>query len=280
MTELRRRMIQDIQLHGYAERTQESYVDAVRGLAKFHRRSPDRLTDEEIREFFLHLINKKKSAFSTVTIYLCGIKFFYETTLSRKLPVFDLIRPQKRKKLPLVLTQDEAIRILSLVRHPVGRMCLTTIYSCGLRLSEGTHLQVSDVDSSRMLIRVRNGKGGKDRYVPLPERILEHLRAYFRIFRPKLWLFPAKRSESPFPEASLQKMFKAAVRQSGTGKNASVHTLRHSYATHLLENGTDLRVIQSLLGHNSPLTTAVYTHLTRKTMETLYGTVNRLMEPL
>jgi len=277
MTELRSRMIQDMQLHGLAARTRQSYVDAVKGLARFYRRSPDRLSEDEIRSFFIHLINEKGAARSTVTIYLCGIKFFYETTLGRKLPILEIVRPAKRHKLPVVLSTEEVNNLLERVKNPVYRMCLTLIYACGLRLSEGLHLRVGDIDSDRMLVAVRNGKGGKDRYVPLPERTLEQLRAYWMLHRPKTWLFSTKTGQLPLNPTTLQKTFKVVVRQSGIGKNASVHTLRHSYATYLLESGVNLRVIQELLGHKSPHTTAIYTHLTQKTVDQLATVINRLM---
>ena len=280
MTELRRRMIQDMELRGFTPKTQEAYVGAVRGLAGFHRRSPDQLSDEEIREFFLHLINVKNAARSTVTIHLCGIKFFFERTLGKELPVLDLVRPRKRVKRPVVLSIAEVKKLLDLVRHPLCRMALTVIYSCGLRISEGLNLKVADIDGDRMLVRVENGKGGKDRYVPLPERTRELLRGYYVIYRPKTWLFPAKSGDGPYCVTNLQKAFRAVVRHSSIGKHASVHTLRHSYATHLLESGVHLRTIQEILGHKSPQTTAVYTHLTQKTMESLSATVNTLMAEL
>jgi len=258
MSELRKRMIHDMQLRGFAEKTQEAYVGAVKGLAKFYRRSPDQLSEEEVRNFFLHLVNERQASRSTVTIYLCGIKFFYERTLGRKWLTFGLVRPRKRAKLPVILALEQVRHILSLVKNPVARMALRTICSCGLRLSEGIHLQVADIDSKRMVVWVRDGKGGKDRDVPLPEKTLEHLRAYWAVFRPRPWLFPAKSGAAPLSDTSLQKTFKAALRQSGIEKKASIHTLRHSCATGLLEKGVDLRVIQEILGHKSPQTTTVY----------------------
>lgn len=280
MTELRRRMIEDMQLHGLSEKTQRCYADAVGRLARYYHRSPDQLDQEAIRQFFLYLVNDKRVAESTLTIYLCGIKFFYETTLGREWPIFELIRPKRRQKLPVILTPDEVRHLLSLVRNPIARMALTLLYSCGLRLSEGTQLQVTDIDSGRMLVRVRQGKGGHDRYVPLPERTLELLRAYWATYRPRPWLFPAKHRQEPLSNATLQRAFKATLRQSGIAKPVSVHTLRHSYATILLENGVDLRVIQEILGHKSPKTTALYTHLTSKLVDTLAATLNRLMASL
>ncbi len=279
MTELRGRMIEDMQLHGYAEKTQQAYLVAVRGLAKYYRRSPEQLSAEEIRQFFLYLVNDKGVAGGTLNIYLCGIKFFYERTLEREWTIFDLVRPKKRKKLPVVLSVYEVRFLLSLVAQPTQRMALRMIYSCGLRLSEGTHLKVDDIDSARMMVLVR-GKGGKDRYVPLPKRTLELLRDYWLINRPHTYLFPSRRGLDTIPTGTLHRTFKIVVRQSPIRKNASIHTLRHSYATHLLERGLDLRAIQEILGHTSPKTTSLYTHLTQKTIDTIHDTVNRLMADL
>ena len=273
-------MTQDMQLRGFSERTRQSYIEAVKGLAKFYMRSPDQLSEEEVRDFFLHLINERGSARSTITIYLCGIKFFYEKTLGREWPVFNLIRPKKRVKLPVVLALEEVRHLISMVLNPVARMALSMIFSCGLRLSEGLHLRVEDIDGRRMLVGVRDGKGGMDRYVPLPRRTLEHLREYFALYRPRPWLFPAKDGKRPFCQTNLQKTFKTVVRASSIGKDASVHTLRHSYATYLLENGIDIRTIQQILGHKNPQTTAIYTHLTQKTVDRLHATVDAMMAEL
>lgn len=281
MTELRRRMIQDLQLHGYAERTQQSYVAAVILLAKFFNRSPDLLGDDEIRSYFLHLINVKQASRSTVRQYLSGIKFFYETTLSRPLPALDLIKPRKRIALPVVLSVDEVRSILALVRNPKVQMALVLIYACGLRLSEGLHVQTRDIDGERLQLWVRDGKGGKDRCVPLPAATLQRLRDYWKAQRLSgPWLFPASSGNVPVSTSLLQRTFKATLRQSPITKAASIRTLRHSYATHLLEQGVDLRVIQALLGHKSPSTTTIYTHLTQKVMDNLTGSLNHLMDDL
>ena len=276
MTELKKRMIEDMQLHGYAERTRKSYADAVNGLAKHYHCSPDRLDEEDIRRFFLHLIKERKSSPSTVKIYLCGIKFFYEKTLKREWKFFELACPQKVRKLPVVLTSEEVRSILDLIRNPVPRVALTVIYSCGLRLSEGVNLLVGDIDSERMQLKIR-GKGSKERYVPLPEKTLDLLRSYWQLIRPTHWLFPSKKKHGPVSGSMLQRAFKDALGKSGINKAASVHTLRHSYATYLLEEAVDLRVIQELLGHSSPVTTAIYTHLTQKSLNTLNIALNNLL---
>lgn len=281
MTELRRRLIQDLQLHGYAERTQQSYIAAVNLLAKFFNRSPDLLGDEEIRNYFLHLINVKQASRSTVRQYLSGIKFFYETTLDRSMPALDLIKPRKRIMLPVVLSVAEVRTILALVRHPKVQMALVLIYACGLRLSEGQQVRTQDIDGERLQLWVRDGKGGKDRSVPLPAAILHRLRGYWKAQRLSgPWLFPASSGNGPISISLLQRTFKATLRQSPITKAASIRTLRHSYATHLLEQGIDLRVIQSLLGHASPSTTTIYTHLTQKVIDNLTGSLNHLMDDL
>jgi integrase/recombinase XerD len=272
MTPLRQRMIEDLQLRGLSERTQEMYVRAVRQLAEHYQQSPAQMTEEELRDYFLYLKNVKHSSRSASTIALCGIKFFYEHTLKRDWTTLTFVRPPQEHKLPVILSLEEVHTILQCVRLPRYRACLTTIYACGLRLQEGTHLQIPDIDSARMFVHLRCGKGAKDRYVPLPQRTLALLRQYWKTHRNPTWLFPAPgrggigmaTASEPMSRSSVQDAFRAALKQSGVHKHASVHTLRHSYATHLLEAGVNLRLIQAYLGHNSPTTTALYTHLTVK----------------
>ena len=289
MTPLRQRMLEDLQLRGFSARTQECYVAAVRQLAEHYHRSPDQLGEEELRQYFLYLANEKQVARATATIALCGIKFFYEQTLQRQWTTLRFVRPPREKKLPVVLSRDEVRRILGEVRIPVYRACLTTIYACGLRLLEGAHLQVPDVDSGRMLLHI-HGKGKQDRYVPLPDPTLGLLRAHWRTHRSPVWVFPAPTRHGlahalthgggPVTRSSLQSAFRAALRRSGIAKRAHVHTLRHSYATHLLEAGVNLRIIQDNLGHRSARTTQVYTHLTREVKATLTDPLNQLMQGL
>ena len=280
MTELRRRMLEDMQLRGYSKNTQHHYMASVRVLAKYYNRPPDQLSEHDIRNFFLYLIKERRVSQSTIKVYLCGIKFFFERTLKRKWPVFDLIRASKREKLPVVLSTEEVRKILSLVNIIRNRMCLITIYSCGLRISEGTSLKVNDIDSKRMLVRIQMGKGSKDRYVPLPGRTLELLREYWLIKRSRSWLFPAINGLAHISNSAIAICFKKVLWASGISKPASVHTLRHSYATHLLENGVDLQVIQRILGHKSPKTTTIYTHLTQKTIKLLHNSIDNLMSDL
>lgn len=286
MTPLRLRMTQDLQLRGYSERTVEAYVRAVAQLAQFHHTPPDQLTEEQIRQYLLHLATVQRVARGTHTIALCGIKFFYAHTLGRTWTVLDVARPKREHKLPVVLSRAEVWRILDAIRLPVYRVCLTTIYACGLRLLEGARLQVPDVDGDRKVLHL-HGKGGKDRYVPLPDAALDLLRAHWRAHRNPLWLFPTiTRSHvgplhdpavGPISRSSLQSAFARGVKASGVQKRAHVHTLRHSYATHLLEVGVSLRLIQDYLGHTSPKTTAMYTHLTREVRDTALQPLNDLM---
>jgi len=282
MTVLRQKMIEDMQLRGFAERTQEAYLSAVRQLAKHYRKPPDQIDEEELRQYFLFLKNEKHAARNTCTIALCGIKFFFQHTLGRQWKTFDFLRPQKEKKLPVVLSIAEVRSILAHVHRPHYRVCLSTIYACGLRLLEGVHLQVSHIDSQRHLLHVCQGKGGKDRYVPLPPPILRMLRRHWLTHRNPLWLFPSpfQVEKGPMSESGLQRAFSAAVRESRIHKKATVHTLRHSYATHLLEAGLNLRIIQAYLGHASPTTTAIYTHLTQTSDERTAQTINQVLAEL
>jgi len=281
MTALRRRMVEDMQLQGLTQGTQHVYVHSVQALAQYYHQAPDQLTEEQVRQFFLHLINEKHVTEGTLRAYRGGIQFFYTATLQRPMPLFNLVAHKRRRRLPVVLSIEEVQRLLGLVESPAVRMCLTMIYSCGLRAGEGVRLQVRDIDSQRMMVYVRQGKGGKDRYVPLPHRSLALLREYWRWNRPRPWLFPDRRKPAePMCRKHLYYVFKAALRTSGIQKNVNVHTLRHSYATHLLEAKVDLRVIQEMLGHKSPKTTAIYTHLTLKVFEGLRTTLDGLMGSL
>lgn len=288
MTPLRKRMIEDLQLRGLAERTQEMYVRAVQQLAQHSHTSPNLITEEELRQSFLSLKNVKHSSRSASTLALCGITFFFEHTLKREWSTLTFVRAPRENTWPVLLSCEEVHRILGYLRLPRYRVCLTTIDSCGLRLQEGTHLQIPDIDSARMLLHVRRGKGAKDRSVPLPHRTLELLRQYWSSHRHPVWLFPApgrggihlSTATAPMPRSSIQDAFRAALQESGIHTRASVHPVRHSWATSLLEAGVNLRLIQDYVGHNSPSTTALYTHLTRTAETMATEAINRLMEDL
>ncbi len=286
MTPLRQRMTEDMQLAGYSSKTQQAYVGAVRQLFAHFNCNPSQLTEEQLRQYFLYLTNERKVSRPTVTIALCGIKFFFERTLQREWTTLGLVRPRREKKLPVVLSREEVRRILEQVHRPVYRACLKTIYSCGLRLREGSQLRISDIDSGRMALYI-HGKGGKDRYVPLPDRTLQLLREFWKTHRSQPWVFPATSRGAkpgapihPLTDSSLQKAFKRAVDAAGISKRAHIHSLRHSYATHLLEAGVNLRIIQENLGHGSARTTQIYTHLTAEARASMMDPLNELMKDL
>ena len=289
MTPLRQRMLEDMQLRGLSARTQECYVAAVRQFAEHFHTRPDRLTEEQLRQYFLYLANDKKVARATATIALCGLRFFYEQTLKQPWTTLRFVRPRREKKLPVVLSREEVRRILHAVRSPIYRACLTTIYAGGLRLLEGAQLQVTQVDGARLHLHI-HGKGAKDRYVPLAAPTLALLRAHWRTHRSPAWLFlaPPRRgvragtpvTPGPVTRSSLQSAFARARRAAGVPKRASIHTLRHSFATHLLEAGVNLRIIQEILGHSSARTTQIYTHLTQEVRATLTDPLTHLVDGL
>ncbi len=288
MTPLRQRMIEDLQLKGYSDSTQSLYVSAVRQLCDHFNKSPAKITEDDLREYFLYGKNVKKWARSTSTVALCGIKFFYENTIKRPWPTLLFIRPGHEKKLPVVLSRDEVHKLLHSIRLLRYRVCLTAIYSCGLRLSEGTHLKVEDIDSDRGLISVRQSKGNKDRNVPLPQKTLKLLREQWKSHRNKVWIFPSAGhgcknmafATTPISKSGVQSAFRSALKTAGINKKATVHTMRHSWATHLLEAGINLRLIQAYLGHKTPATTSVYTHLTEKAKTVAAKTINEMMDEL
>jgi site-specific recombinase XerD len=288
MTELRKRMIECLQLRGLSERTQEMYVRAVRQLAEHSRKSPDVITEEELRQYFLYIKNVKQYSRSASTIALCGITCFFEYTLHRDWTTRSVVRAPREKKLPVVLSLEEVRRILGCVRRPRDRVCLSTLSSCGLRLQEGTHLQVPHSESSRMRVHVRRGKGGNDRDGPLPHRTLPRLRESWVTQRHPVLIFPApgrggigvSTSTAAMPKSSLQGAFREALTHRSIHTQASVHTLRHSWATHLREAGVNLRLMQASRGHSSPTTTSLSTHLTVTAKARGSQAINRSMSAL
>ena len=254
-----------------SERTQQAYWNCVRQLADHHHKAPEDISPEELRQYFIFLKCEKKVARQTATQAICAIKLFWEKSLRRLWPAeVELVRANPRFKLPVVLAAAEVRAILARVPLLDHRVALITIYSCGLRLGEGLRLQVRDIDSQRMFLHIRDGKGQRDRYVPLPEKTLGYLRQQWKSHRHPTLLFPAKghsgqgapTATEPMCRSTLQRAFRLALKASGVKKDAHIHTLRHSYATHLLEQGENLRQLQVNLGHSSPVITARYAHLT------------------
>ena len=286
MDKCRQRMINDMQLCGYSERTQESYLRAVRQLEDFSLKSPELITEEELREYFLHIKNKRKYAANTMKIAYYGIKFFYKTTLKKSWDTLDLVRAGSEKRLPAVLSVDEARSIIERIRTIQNKTYIMTVYSCGLRLQEALNLQVSDIDSKRMLIHVHRGKGAKDRYVPLPQSTLLMLRKYWRTHRNPVWIFPfrgkggmqAPTSDRPMDRSTVTgALIRTLKDMPFIKKRVSIHTFRHSYATHLLEAGVNIRLIQQYLGHKSLMTMLVYFHVTTFGQADAYRKINSIM---
>jgi integrase/recombinase XerD len=259
MTPLRRRLIDELTRRNYSPRTIEAYVAAVARTAKHFGQSPDRLTPDQLREFQLHLIAHAAS-WSLFNQVACALRFFYRHVLDRPAFVPFVVFGKKPRTLPVVLGPADVRRLLDAVPPGRNRLMLRLTYGCGLRLSELTHLRVADVDGARHTLWVRHGKGNKDRGVPLPAELLDDLRAYWRQYRPPDWLFPG-RAGRPLHAATVQRAFQAARRAARLRPRATVHTLRHCYATHLLEAGTDLPTLQRLLGHSHLSTTLRYLHL-------------------
>ncbi|HVT95703.1 MAG TPA: site-specific integrase [Bryobacteraceae bacterium] len=271
MTGLRRRMIEDMRVRNYSPRTVEAYVAAVAKLAKHFRRSPDQLGAEEVRAFQVQLLAQKTS-WSQFNQIVAGLRFFFGTTLLRPGMVEMLPYGKRPRRLPVVLSVEEVAQLLEAARPGRERMLLQTAYACGLRISELLTLQVTDIDSARMVVNVRQGKGAKDRQVPLSMRLLKELRTWWSTHRRKPWLFPGcveRTCYRPMQAGHLQRLMQQIVARSGLKKKATMHTLRHSYATHLMEAGVDVVTLQKLLGHTSLATTARYLHLSRRQMANL-----------
>jgi integrase/recombinase XerD len=264
---LRQRMIEDLQIRNRSPRTIETYISHVARFAKFHGRSPELLGAEEVRAYQVHLQNSGAS-WSLFNQAVCALKFLYSVTLHVDWPVAQIPHGRKPRTLPVVLSQDEVVRLLSAVSNVVCRIALTTAYAAGLRITELVMLKPEHIDSSRMVLHVELGKGQKARLVALSEVLLRLLRDYWRNDRPKVkgspWLFPSANPAKPIDDTTIQKACQEARVKAGITKHATPHTLRHCYATHLLEAGTDLRTVQALLGHAYLSTTAVYTHVQRK----------------
>ena len=269
---LRRRMIEDMTLRNLSPATQRSYLHAVAKFSRFFGRSPDRLGLEDVRAFQVHLVSTGMS-WPALNQTVCALRFFYGVTLGHGEIPERIPYARAPRKLPVVLSADEVVRFLEAVPSLKTRAALTTAYAAGLRASEAVGLRVGDIDSKRMVIRVEHGKGGKDRYVMLSAQLLGILRTYWRLARPKDWLFPGRAESRPIDVQVLYSACRSAGVAAGLGKRVTVHTLRHSFATHLLENGTDIRIVQVLLGHNNLSSTARYTQVST-------GLIRRTVSPL
>ena len=263
MGKLKDQMLMDLQLSGAKPRTQEAYLREVENLAKYFNRSPAELGEAELKKYMLYMINERHLSEGTFRFYVAGLKFLYRTTLKREWPVEKIKHPRSKRKLPVVLDLSEVEALFAVTKNLKHKAMLMITYSSGLRVSETARLKMTDIDSKRMTVRVSDGKGGKDRHSILSRTALEHLRQYWRKYRPTEWLFEGQKKDGHITVHSIQLMFYAARKRAGLTKPASVHTLRHSFATHLIEAGTSLHHVQLLLGHRSPTTTTVYLHVSR-----------------
>ena len=261
MSELRRKMLADLRIRNYAERTQEIYITRVAEMARDLGRSPDTLSGEEVREYLRYLKEERDVSRSAFAQVVGALRFLYRETLDRPEMMPRIRYPRSKRRHPVVLSPEEVARLLKAIRNLKHRTVALVLYGAGLRVSEALALELRDIDSARMVITVRHGKGDADRQVVLSEVLLEALRTYWLAYRPARCLFPGQDREQPMVSSTIQRALKAARVRAGIAKPAGPHVLRHSYATHLMEAGTDLRVIQTLLGHRSIKTTQIYTHV-------------------
>jgi site-specific recombinase XerD len=261
MSELRQQMLADLRIRNYAERTQGIYVQRVAEMARHFERSPKDVTKEEVRDYLRDLKEGRRVSRSAFAQVISGLRFLYQVTLDRPDMVPHLPYPRLKRRYPVVLSAEEVVRLLRAIGNVKHRTVAMVLYGAGLRITEALALELRDVDSARMVLTVRHGKGDRDRQVALSSVLLEALRVYWRAYRPSRWLFPGQKANQPLGPSTIQRAVKAARLKAKIAKPATPHTLRHSYATHLMEAGTDLRVIQTLLGHGSLRTTAIYTHV-------------------
>lgn len=275
MTPLRQRLIEDFRIRNYSPRTVDRYIGVLRKLALHFNRSPDQLTPEEVREYLVHLVNEGKSA-SLLTQVVCAVRFLFCETLGRDFPTHLIPFPRREQKLPDILSVDEVCSLVLAAANLKHQTLLATTYGTGARLEELVHLKVTDIDSSRMLVCIRQGKGNKDRLVPLPPRLLELLRTYWRAYRPTEWLFFGHQKDRPIHRSAVQSACATALKRAGLSKGVTPHGLRHAFATHLLEAHVHIRVVQELLGHKRLRTTVRYTHVTNEAITSARDALNGL----
>lgn len=281
MTSLRQRMLEDMQVRQLSPCTQQTYVETVARFARHFGRSPAGLGPEDIRAYQVHLTNERGLAPSSLIVAVSALRFLYRVTLRKRWAFDDEIPvPKKPRSLPVVLSPEEVVQFLDGVKAAKHHAILTTCYAAGLRISEAVRLTPSAIDSQRMVLRVAQGKGRKDRYVMLSPKLLEVLRAWWRVDRPRHWLFPGGRPEKPITSNAVQLACRRAVRRAGLAKPVSPHALRHAFAVHLLEAGTDLRTIQLLLGHRSLQTTARYLRVATSTVCSTASPLDLLPQPV
>ena len=275
MGKLRDQMLADLQLRGATTRTQKTYLREASNFAKYFNRSPEELGEDELKEYMLYLMKERHLSDGTYRFYVAALKFLYRTTLKREWMVEKIKCPKRRRKLPIVLDLSEVESLFSVTKNLKHKAMLMITYSSGLRVSETACLKMTDIDSKRMTVRIRQGKGGNDRYSILSQTALEHLRQYWKKYRPTEWLFEGQKKDDHITLHTIQTIFQAAKKRARITKPVSVHTLRHSFATHLIEAGTSLHHVQLLLGHRSPTTTTVYLHVSRLNLAQVTSPLDR-----
>ena len=279
MSSLRDRMIQDMRIRNFSKNTQQAYVRAVAAFAKYFGRSPSELGPSEIRRYQRHLVQERGLSSSSLNITTCGLRFLYRITLDAEIDVQKILFAKKETRLPVVLSPEEMQRFFAAISVFKHRVVFMTLYASGLRISEALHLRLADVDSSRRVLRIEQGKGKKDRYTLLPETLLGSLRAYWKQCRPQQWLFEGRDPGKPLQAGTIHKAGWIAARAANLQKPVTTHTMRHSFATHLLEAGVDLRTIQLLLGHKSLRTTQRYLHVARSAVQSTQSPLDLLLAP-
>ena len=279
MTPLREKMIEEMQLRRFSSNTQESYVRSVSGLASHYHKSPDQINSSQLKNYCLFLTNERNLSWSSINTITAGIRFFYAETLNRKDVALSIPPRKTPRRLPEIFSRDELLALFSSTANLKHRLVLMTAYGCGLRISEVTSLKVGDIDSKRMMIRIEHGKGDKDRYTILSPRLLAELRSYWLAYRPSHWLFENKITKERLTRSTPHLIFKAALKKAAITKNVTFHGLRHSFASHLLEAGVDIRTIQILMGHSSITTTARYLHVARKNLGSIKSPLDLLYVP-
>ena len=281
MASLRQRMLEDMQVRRLSECTQRTYVETVARFARYFDRSPARLGPEQIRSYQVYLTNERRLAPSSLVVAVSALRFLYRVTLQKRWVFDDMIpAPKKPRSLPVVLSPEEVVQFLDGVKAAKHHAILTTCYAAGLRISEAVRLTVSAIDSERMVLRIAKGKGQKDRYVMLSPKLLAILRTWWKVDRPRHWLFPGERPETPITRGAVQRACQIAARRARLAKAVSPHSLRHAFAVHLLEAGTDLRTIQLLLGHRSLATTAQYLRIATTTVCSTASPLDLLPRPV
>ena len=280
MKRLRDQMLVDLQLSGATPRTQKTYLREAGNLAKHFNRSPAELGEDQLKEYMLYLMKQRHLSEGTFRFYVAALKFLYRTTLKREWAVENIRYPRAKRKLPVVLDLSEVESLFAVTPNLKHKVILMITYSSGLRASETARLKITDIDSKRMMVRIGQGKGGKDRYSILSQTTLEHLRQYWRKYHPTEWLFNGARKNAPLSTNSIQQLFYKAKKRAGITKPASVHTLRHSFATHLIEAGTSLHHVQLLLGHRSPTTTTVYLHVSRLNLAQVISPLDKTVKQI